>query len=795
MFTYYQLQWSSGRWGGYPQIGFNAGDQVNYFKLNESFTAAVVRVVNQTNVGVRGQFVFHTTGNISDVECDSLEGLQVMPFRGSMFGGYEFRLSGICFNESNYTIEIDEQEIQGCQVTLSYIICIMPMSYGGRLKISVYSDNRSIAETDFLAFEPEHNADIILSNYDDLDKTVQSTDDEEFVLQFQSNEITNKYLFRIIIYSYGAQQYIENTTIYNKTMGRADLGLGAMNLSSLQTLTIQYDSIFPIADQPADRAYSLSISFEVDRSSLQLRKLAFSSLSLRIFAISIKAYINFCPVWAALQPDPQTYIDQIPPCPCRVLTTWSENQMGYTADGACKGPTPKTKPCYFHPGATGCYRRPSSTGNAGAQCCYDERGLWISDTNKGAGTLDAFSPDKFIGAQVIHFFYDFLPYLSCCKLPGSSSKENCQKYMDKRPPGRCENLLPAPAGGNGDPHFTTLNGSAYTFNGYGEYTLIKSKVEEFEVQVRLAPVNENSSNISENNATSIIAFVIKNGNQSRVQFELFPVQKLLEILVDDRTVEYTPMTEDDFKYMSTSRLIYSDDHQFRIQQINVTTFEIIYGENNMQFTVDVRSSFDFLNLVSIIPRDTMEKGNPQGLIGDLDGLVFPNGTRIPLEEMNDDRAVFSYGESWRTTNETSFFYYYYQTSHATHQNINYRPIFSQELFEKYNGTDRFAMAIENCRTFNDSERCVYDVLITNDPTISNMHKQFEANMGIWNTYVEEVEEDIKNNASTLPPFSTSTLHPSSSSTSRPSSSSKVNVNNIIAFLIGWIWLLMIISYN
>lgn len=94
--------------------------------------------------------------------------------------------------------------------------------------------------------------------------------------------------------------------------------------------------------------------------------------------------------------------------------------------------------------------------------------------------------------------------------------------------------------------------------------------------VRLASINENSSNLSENNATSIIAFAIKNQNQSRVQFQLFPKQKLLEILIDGRTIEYTLLTKDDFKYLSNSPIVYSDDHQLKIQQTNVTTFEMIY---------------------------------------------------------------------------------------------------------------------------------------------------------------------------------------------------------------------------
>ncbi len=768
MFTYHQLQWSAGLWGGFPQIGFNAGDQVNYFKLNQSFTSDVVKVVNYSNIGVPGQFVFHTTGNISNVECRSPDGLQALPFRGSMYGGYEFRLSGICFNESNYKVEIAGQEIQNCQITLTYIRCKMPMTIGGRLKITVYNRNRFVAETDFLAVELEPNADLILQNYDELNNGVQSIDDGQFTLRFQSNEITNKYRFRIIAYVYGAQYFMNNGTIYDRTMNRIDLEFDARNLSSLQTLTIKYNSLFLAINQPGDRSYFLTIVFEVVRPSSRILLAAIPLYAIGIFAISATAYTAFCPIWMEFQPNPQTYIDQIPPCPCRVLTTWAENQMGYTVDDACDGRKPAGETCTFHKGATGCYRRKSSTGNAGAQCCYDAQGLWINDPNKGAGTLDAYSPDNSI---FLHFFYDVLPYFSCCKALVSPSAEKCKQYMDKRPPGRCENLLPVPSGGNGDPHFTTLNGSSYTFNGYGEYTLIKSTVAQFEVQVRLVLVNVNSSNKCEEKATAIVAFVIKNGNQSRVQFELFPLQKLIQILIDNRAVEYIPLTEEDFKFLSTSPIIYSDDRQLKIRQTSVTSLEITYGESNMQFTVYLRPSFDFLDLVSIIPRDIMEKGKPQGLMGDLDGLAFPNGTRVSLATMNDDQALFAYGESWRTTNNTSLFYYYYQNSHATHQNFNYQPPFPQEIFKKYNGTDRFQMAQNNCRNLTDPQRCLYDVLITNDPTISNMHKQFDANIGTWKKYVEEVKQDIRNDLS--------------------SSSSKTGTNSITALFIGLTWLLVI----
>jgi hypothetical protein len=105
--------------------------------------------------------------------------------------------------------------------------------------------------------------------------------------------------------------------------------------------------------------------------------------------------------------------------------------------------------------------------------------------------------------------------------------------------------------------------------------------------------------------------------------------------------------------------------------------------------VYVRALFDYLDLLCDLPRIMIEKGKPQGLIGDFNGLAFPNETRVSLATMKDDQSLFPYGESWRTTNATSFFYYHYQNSHTTHQDINCRPAFSRELFQKYNGTDRF----------------------------------------------------------------------------------------------------------
>ncbi|CAM4868401.1 unnamed protein product [Rotaria socialis] len=52
IFTYNQLPWSAGAWGGFPQV------------------------VSESNIGVAGQFIFHTTDPVNDVQCNTTQGLQ-----------------------------------------------------------------------------------------------------------------------------------------------------------------------------------------------------------------------------------------------------------------------------------------------------------------------------------------------------------------------------------------------------------------------------------------------------------------------------------------------------------------------------------------------------------------------------------------------------------------------------------------------------------------------------------------------------------------------------------------------
>ena len=78
------------------------------------------------------------------------------------------------------------------------------------------------------------------------------------------------------------------------------------------------------------------------------------------------------------------------------------------------------------------------------------------------------------------------------------------------------NIFSFTAWGWGDPHITTLDDRTYTFNGWGEYTLLEpaSNKTQFVLQGRTAPVNESVSN----SATQFSAFAF--GIPEEVSFQV-----------------------------------------------------------------------------------------------------------------------------------------------------------------------------------------------------------------------------------------------------------------------------------
>ncbi|XP_055997524.1 uncharacterized protein LOC125645548 [Ostrea edulis] len=162
-----------------------------------------------------------------------------------------------------------------------------------------------------------------------------------------------------------------------------------------------------------------------------------------------------------------------------------------------------------------CYA--SMTIGTNVECCFR---MFANTEDLGplqrslplAGTVMQYNP-FFERYQYNNF--DSKPRDQCC------STGHCDWYYKVRPIPRCYWRSPFRPGINfGDPHITTLDGLDYTFNGYGEYTMIRinTSITTFELQARTElATTENGTTI---NATIFSAFVAQDQTGSKVQVEM-----------------------------------------------------------------------------------------------------------------------------------------------------------------------------------------------------------------------------------------------------------------------------------
>ncbi len=114
--------------------------------------------------------------------------------------------------------------------------------------------------------------------------------------------------------------------------------------------------------------------------------------------------------------------------------------------------------------------------------------------------------------------------------------------------------------------------------------------------------------------------------------------------------------------MTMSRTVRFDNNQLSITQTNQTIFKITYS-NHVQLIIQIRKQYDFLNIVTILPK--FYEGHCQGLLRNMDGdktndFIFQDGqTFLATVEQQNEERLFTFGELWRVSSETTLFAYIY----------------------------------------------------------------------------------------------------------------------------------------
>ncbi|XP_019630499.1 PREDICTED: sushi domain-containing protein 2-like [Branchiostoma belcheri] len=384
--------------------------------------------------------------------------------------------------------------------------------------------------------------------------------------------------------------------------------------------------------------------------------------------IAVKATApSLCQSWYnedSLLPDFLEELSRDFPCPRR-LNQALEDTGSFQPDPGCSSESSSSTNCLYHPGAHHCV-------------------LSIGQT---------------------HFVADVYPWNVCCKL-----SSNCDLYFVLRPANDATGyVFPWPAWTFGDPHFITLDGVSYTFNGAGEFLLLVVNNGQFSVQGRMEQLASNGSALS---ATILTALVMKENSSETVQVQLSEV-RTMDVLVDGHLQDFQELTVQEFNGF----------------MVTVETASEARISFNSGIGVAVRAVEDMLSIAVTLPR--FARGNTVGLLGKWNGdpaddLTTPDGAVVPADSSTQD-IHYQFGLLWMISEEDSLFTYGPGRNYSSFSDPGFTPSFVSPSVDP----EFQAAAEEVC---GDNQACLFDVLITGRLSVANV------SIRAVQEYTEQVEE-------------------------------------------------------
>ena len=255
--------------------------------------------------------------------------------------------------------------------------------------------------------------------------------------------------------------------------------------------------------------------------------------------------------------------------------------------------------CEYNPGAQFCikstlYKCKDGTSDdihsVSNQCCYADETL-IEENNLGAGRLH--HEESTIGNIVNHYQADLLPFKKLCL--EDLGPELCELSQYWSPairglywPRRIRVL-------RGDPHFTTIDGANYTFNGLNVYTLILTSLSK--------PTIVQASTRVSGSGTLFSGLAV--GYENTV-FECFVSKDgTFKVAINNASVELHQL-----KHFTTNNIAITEN-------TNETSYTFFFMDNDL--IIKVMHTGSFLNFFTSVPPTFHSR--MKGLLGYYDGNV------------------------------------------------------------------------------------------------------------------------------------------------------------------------------
>lgn len=413
--------------------------------------------------------------------------------------------------------------------------------------------------------------------------------------------------------------------------------------------------------------------------------------------------LDKCVAWDKLEDQLPRFLTEIIDCPCTLAQARADTGRFHT-DYGCD--MEKGSVCTYHPGSIHCVRaiQASPLYAAGQQCCYDSSGTQIlTGDSIGGSTPDRAhdwgsppykKPPRIPGLS--HWIYDVLSFYYCCLW-----SDNCHYYFKHRPSSDCRRYRPPrSAVVFGDPHFITFDGVNYSFNGKGEYTLVKSNRTELAIQGRTEPVNGTI------NATIMTSVVMREASSDIIEVRINADHQGLQVLQNQKSLSFAEQSWMDLQGVFV----------FSPTSANVTVMfptgagvEVRLREGSMTTTVLLPEEFEentngLLGLMNGDPADDLQLNNNQFVL-----------------DFKDPEEIFNFAASWNVPNSSALFTY--DSQHlldtyyfAPRHDANFIPVFSVPE----NPDDPLNSQAAQICTGEGSEFCRFDILVGRNPALGNL---------------------------------------------------------------------------
>ncbi|KAJ8036652.1 Latent-transforming growth factor beta-binding protein 4 [Holothuria leucospilota] len=296
----------------------------------------------------------------------------------------------------------------------------------------------------------------------------------------------------------------------------------------------------------------------------------------------------------------------------------------------------------------------------------------------------------------------------CCI--ASNSDDHCDLYQSVRP-SPSNGAAPtdySPSGVYGAGHYVTFDGRYYTFNGVGEFILLRIEEAALEIQAR----SQVPKTIPRVNGTVITAIAIKLENDL-LEFTAGSDGTTIKTFLN-RVEITTDNLIQGFKVSERLSVSLGPDAVNHSRQVMDLVLLPSYA-SNVAVKIFLRMNIvsGSLNYLMTISENALQRGSTEGLLGVYNGdssddFLFPDGHRLIIEDgIVTDEDIKQFGESWRTTVTTSIFSYESNDGWNTYNDVDFSATFYEDLFKRSDLSSKVAQASETC---NEIRECLYDFI-------------------------------------------------------------------------------------